>query len=435
MRGGLVLALLFAVAIQFARAEVFTGVVSSNEGFVFLGKFCYDYDPKNETVIIGSMGVELEATGTVDQAKNMYVLLYSDQANSWPSVYHSSKPCWEKVQAAKNFPGFNVNWDTNKQWRANPSYKIEQHARPRFWYTVIANCHQAAPGGFTGVKFTVHDLNTFNTGNWNTEFGVNDQGLNTLYVFYFIVYTLLVAANLLSMRQLSVKLQYLHPLVKLFASVLALQFVGVICRLIHYCTFVNNGRGVPGIERFGDVMDLLSKVAFVLFLMLLAKGWTISREEMTGRRFVASVVVTFLVFQLVILIWQIAGEDPASTDVDPTLFFLLNFLTALWFLFAFWFLVTIAASWKAEAVPAKKSFYFRLGALYTPWFLGLPFVALMVLVLDPWVRDKVVESLTLTISTLAYGVMSYLLWHARADQYFDISTPDVSGAISAYNQL
>lgn len=175
--------------------------------------------------LLGTMDVRLEATGRkfVESCaskpgsiaavpKDMVVLLYSDQPNSWPAVYHSSLSCWEKVKLAKNFDpvrfgvetlfnscnrrprkftpastifarcvlicfSSNVVWDQNNQFHNNPIYLIEQHTRPRFWYTVIANCQPTAGGGFSGVKYTIHDLNTFDTSSWNTEFGVNDQGV------------------------------------------------------------------------------------------------------------------------------------------------------------------------------------------------------------------------------------------------------------------
>jgi len=253
---------------------------------------------------------------------------------------------------------------------------------------------------------------------------------------FFFVFVIMLGVHFFGVYKLSVKLQYLHPLVKVFAFVLICEFLGIFANLIHYGSFASNGVGVPVLNKSGDVLDVVARITFILLLMLLAKGWTISGDKLTHRKAIVGAVVAFTIAYIFILFWQFAAESDASVENPKALQVMLVILIVIWMGFAIWFLVAAFQSWRGEDNPVKKGFYLKLGLLYGVWFLGLPFVNFLVFALDPWVREKIVKSISLLITTAAYTVLVFLLWPSRAEEYFDISTPDITKqSIDNYEQL
>jgi len=203
--------------------------------------------------------------------------------------------------------------------------------------------------------------------------------------------------------------------------------------LIHYGTFHSDGIGVPSLDKFSTVIEAFARLSFILLLILLAKGWTISTDEIRQRGLILAVMSLLSISYFTLIIVDFAARDPASTvyeyeSVPGGLIVALNGLTGIWFA------VTIYFSYSAEEDVMKKSFYMRLGLSYTIWFGALPFLVIIGIALDPWVREKIVTSLTLTVTTIAYTILAYLLWPSRAEVYFKIKTPDIVKS-THYEQL
>jgi len=69
-------------------------------------------------------------------------------------------------------------------------------------------------------------------------------------------------------------------------------------------------------------------------------------------------------------------------------------------------------------------------------FIALPIATAASYVSDPWVREKVVVTVSVIVSTLAYSVMAFLLWPSRAEEYFAVDKPNVqSSSLQHYEHL
>jgi len=171
--------------------------------------------------------------------------------------------------------------------------------------------------------------------------------------------------------------------------------------------------------------------------MLLGIGWTISTDQLIEKTVIVVTVVSFAVAHFIILIWENGVRDPAQTNIPrwSGLWLMLNLTTFAWVGLGLWFAYHVFHSYEREYKPAKKELFARLGSIYTPWFLMRPLALALVLMLDPWVREKIVISVSLTVSTVAYLVLAYLLWPTRATNYFEINVPDVSKAVGPYDDL
>ncbi len=97
---------------------------------------------------------------------------------------HSELTCQQKTtKALLSVP---VHFDANHQFFF--ATNINEHIRPRFWYVVLANCDKVY-----GITYSIHWLN-LQASSWQAEFGVNEQGLNTINLVFFLIFTSITAA-------------------------------------------------------------------------------------------------------------------------------------------------------------------------------------------------------------------------------------------------
>lgn len=102
---------------------------------------------------------------------------------------------------------------------------------------------------------------------WNREFGANEQGLNSLYLVFFLYSLALAIAWGFGVRMLNgnegCACSPLHPLVKLLTLVITLYAFGTMCIFIHYAVYAQNGVG-SGIRGLGDFLVRLLRCASCL---------------------------------------------------------------------------------------------------------------------------------------------------------------------------
>lgn len=75
------------------------------------------------------------------------------------------------------------------------------------------------------------------------------------------VYLLLLFAYMvLTPLQIYASLKQQHPITRLLAAALVTQVVALLSISTHFLLFAFNGKGVPGLENFGDVVEIFSQV-------------------------------------------------------------------------------------------------------------------------------------------------------------------------------
>jgi hypothetical protein len=219
----------------------------------------------------------------------------------------------------------------------------------------------------------------------------------------------------------------LHPIIKLLTSVIVFQFLSVFAGLIHYSVFMSNGSGVPMMKAVQEVFQVLAHLTFMFMLIMVAQGWTISNDRIEHRGFIFGFFLIVIGCYVALVLWNVAGRDPASTlypyeSVPGVLIVLMDLVCGCWFVYLIW------QTHKVEQDEEKQRFYEYIALGYFLYFITLPATVATAAALDPWVREKVVVAISLTVSTIAYGSMAALLWPSRADKYFRISVPDTLGA-------
>lgn len=201
----------------------------------------------------------------------------------------------------------------------------------RSWFYGFARCN----GGFTDASFRLH-FQQSNENGWNREFGENESGMNTLYLAFFLFFSIVIVINCVGTYKLQQKLSYLHPLIKLFLIVLILEYLALFVLLIHYGSYASNGEGILILMKLGEVLEIVSRVCFMLLLLLLAKGWTISNETLTHKWAIIGIVVSYLALSVFILVWTYSMEDPLRSYPGKTEEALSIMVNSIWLVFAIW---------------------------------------------------------------------------------------------------
>lgn len=121
-----------------------------------------------------------------------------------------------------------------------------------------------------------------------------------------------------------------HPVTKLFTLSLILEFVSLVFILSYYIRYAASGVGNETIKTTGDILDILSRVGsplsprrnqwqtdrlfsplvlqttFMLILLLLAKGWAVTRQQVTksGWILLMSIWIPYCAFHVVLYVWN-----------------------------------------------------------------------------------------------------------------------------------
>lgn len=121
-----------------------------------------------------------------------------------------------------------------------------------------------------------------------------------MYLIFLIIYLILVP-----MQFYAVRVQQ-HPVTKLFTASLCIEFVSLWLILIHMFRYAINGVGNESIKTMGDIFDIFSRVSFMLILLLLAKGWAVTRQQISKTDWITlmSIWVPYCGFNVFLYVWN-----------------------------------------------------------------------------------------------------------------------------------
>jgi len=398
---------LFLFCTQVVESRLSSGVIKVDSDFVFLSRFCYD------TRGLGTLHFRIWG----ENVQNMVFLIYNDvDPSDWKLAYSGKgMTCEERSNRARGHETITLGNRT--------IVSFDDQKRQHFWYFAVSNC------GYDSININ-YELHMYNAGHspWTKEFSFDEQGLEALYLFYFIVLFLGLAVHLYSVWVLIQSRSY-HPIVRLLTISLVFEFSSVFFLFIHFVVYSGDGIGVPGLYGFGTFLDIVAQVVFILMLILISKGWAITKTQLEDRK--ANLVMTIILFlsYLALFIWQMLGMDHASDiyvyESPPGIVVIVVRALAM-----MWFIYCLRGTFSEENHPTKRKFYLTFGVCYIVWFLILPLITAISAGVDPWVRMKTVFILYITSNAVALAGMGYLLWPTRANEYFQISSHlDIAGTI------
>ena len=99
-----------------------------------------------------------------------------------------------------------------------------------------------------------------------------------------------------------------HQITNILTLSIASEILGIMCNVIHVTVFAFNGWGVTWLGVAGDFILLISQCIFMLFLLLVAKGWQITSNELSRKRTFFSVWGIYTLLNLVLFVWNLVSH-------------------------------------------------------------------------------------------------------------------------------
>ena len=168
---------------------------------------------------------------------------------------------------------------------------------PSYWFLALGRCGTWVSGVYDGDScmgaraqqdmpngvFMYYELVLLNPGGyWRRHFSYDEQGLFEMHIVFCLLFTCVAvwfAALLLARWQSST----LFSILSLLALCCGGNFVRHTIVLGHYSAMASSGTGVPGALVAGDLCEYATTVATMTTLLVISKGWMITRGSLKRR--------------------------------------------------------------------------------------------------------------------------------------------------------
>ncbi|XP_017358610.1 transmembrane protein 145 isoform X2 [Cebus imitator] len=421
-----------------ARAKYVRGNLSSKEDWVFLTRFCFlsDYG-------------RLDFRFRYPEAKCCQnILLYFDDPSQWPAVYKSGdKDCLTKESVIRPENNQVINLTTQYAWSGCQVVSEEgtrylscssgrsfRSVRERWWYIALSKC------GGDGLQLEYEMVLTNGKSFWTRhfsadEFGILETDVTFLLIFILIFFLSCYFGYLLKGRQL------LHTTYKMFMAAAGVEVLSLLFFCIYWGQYATDGIGNDSVKILAKLLFSSSFLIFLLMLILLGKGFTVTRGRISHAGSVKlSVYMTlYTLTHVVLLIYEAEFFDPGQvlyTYESPAGYGLIGLQVAAYVWFCYAVLISL------RHFPEKQPFYVPFFAAYTLWFFAVPVMALIAnFGIPKWAREKIVNGIQLGIHLYAHGVFLIMTrpsaanknfpYHVRTSQIASAGVPGPGGSQSA----
>ncbi|XP_043846593.1 transmembrane protein 145 isoform X2 [Dromiciops gliroides] len=399
----------------YARGKYVRGNLSSKEDWVFLTRFCFlsDYG-------------RLDFRFRYPEAKCCEnILLYFDDPSQWPAVYKAQdKDCLAKEAVIRPENNQVINLTTQYPWSgcqvvseggvrylSCSSGRSFRSVRERWWYIALSKC------GGDGLQLEYEMVLTNGKSFWTRHFSADEFGILETDMTFLLIFTLIFLLScyfgyLLKGRQL------LHTTYKMFMAAAGVEVLSLLFFCIYWGQYASNGIGNESLKIVAKLLFSVSFLIFLLMLILLGKGFTVTRGRISHSGSVKlSVYMTlYTLTHVVLLIYEAEFFDPGQvlyTYESPAGYGLIGLQVAAYVWFCYAVLVSL------RHFPEKQPFYGPFFAAYTLWFFAVPVMALIAnFGIPKWAREKIVNGIQLGIHLYAHGVFLIMTRPSAANKNF-----------------
>uniref|UniRef100_H9H7B1 Transmembrane protein 145 n=1 Tax=Monodelphis domestica TaxID=13616 RepID=H9H7B1_MONDO len=268
---------------------------------------------------------------------------------------------------------------------------------------------------------------------WTRHFSADDlvRILET-DVTFLLIFTLIFLLScyfgyLLKGRQL------LHTTYKMFMAAAGVEVLSLLFFCIYWGQYASNGIGNESLKIVAKLLFSVSFLIFLLMLILLGKGFTVTRGRISHSGSVKlSVYMTlYTLTHVILLIYEAEFFDPGQvlyTYESPAGYGLIGLQVAAYVWFCYAVLVSL------RHFPEKQPFYGPFFAAYTLWFFAVPVMALIAnFGIPKWAREKIVNGIQLGIHLYAHGVFLIMTRPSAANKNFPyhVRTSQIASAAAA----
>ncbi|XP_047383342.1 transmembrane protein 145 isoform X2 [Sciurus carolinensis] len=420
-----------------ARAKYVRGNLSSKEDWVFLTRFCFlsDYG-------------RLDFRFRYPEAKCCQnILLYFDDPSQWPAVYKAGdKDCLAKESVIRPENNQVINLTTQYAWSgcqvvSEEGTRYLSCSSGRSFRSVRERTLLRPPHSLQGdglqleYEMVLTNGKSFWTRHFSAdEFGILETDVTFLLIFILIFFLSCYFGYLLKGRQL------LHTTYKMFMAAAGVEVLSLLFFCIYWGQYATDGIGNESVKILAKLLFSSSFLIFLLMLILLGKGFTVTRGRISHSGSVKlSVYMTlYTLTHVVLLIYEAEFFDPGQvlyTYESPAGYGLIGLQVAAYVWFCYAVLISL------RHFPEKQPFYVPFFAAYTLWFFAVPVMALIAnFGIPKWAREKIVNGIQLGIHLYAHGVFLIMTrpsaanknfpYHVRTSQIASAGAPGTGGSQS-----
>jgi len=284
--------------------------------------------------------------------------------------------------------------------------------RERWWYIALSNCE--SPKGLL-IKYRLEMTNGENY--WGKHFSADERYILPMDIGFFVVFIIIwllsaYVAKILASRRL------FHFSYKLFMASVTFEVISLMFYLIYYDKFGKSGYESYGIKVVGRGSHFVSHVIFLVMLILMAKGWTVTRGRISsaGQIKLSIFGTVYTVCFAILFFYEAAVFDPGQVlyiyeSAAGIGICVLRVIAWLWFCYGTFFTL--------KHFPNKCNFYYPFWFFYTGWFLAGPIVVVIATFKIPkWERAQIVNGIDWAISILAHSAFLLITRPSAANVNF-----------------
>jgi len=397
---------------------IIDGTIATKKDWNFVARFCFKQSTENT---FGSINFRFEYPKKYCCSNPVRAILYYD--TQWKDVYpQETKSCTDKVavtipdnnQVLKLEPSSTCKYETingNEMVVCTGNRKFIS-SRARWWYVVFSQC--GASHGLT-VKYRMEMTNgdTF----WKKHFSADEQLILEPNIGFLVIMVQMFVMSLI-LASVLVSRQLYHYTYKLFMLSLIFENFSLMFDVIYYVKYGQSGFPSRGYKVVHQGCHSLADMIMVLLLILLAKGWTVTRGRISsqGQVKLAVFFTLYTVAYIALYIYEAEAFDPGKVlylyeSPAGIGLCILRFVAWMWFCYGTFFTL--------KHYPGKASFYYPFWFFYTVWFLCGPiFVIIATYVLAPWVRAKVMNGIDRSVYFVSYAFFMFLTRPTAANKNF-----------------
>eukprot|EP00794_Sanderia_malayensis_P011259 gene11259-12439_t len=284
--------------------------------------------------------------------------------------------------------------------------------RSRWWYLVFSNC-----GSVKGLQVKYNVVMTNGDWFWVKHFSADEQRILEPNI-YFLAQSLFFFALSLVLAAVLKSRQLFHYTFKLFIWSFAFEVLSLIFDVAYYTDYGKTGRPKRALKIFERGFHSIADVIFLLLLVLLAKGWTVTRGRISssGQVKLGVFFTLYVIIYIAMYIYEAKAFDPGKVLYlyeSPAGYGLCGMRVLAWIWFSYGTFFTL------KHYPMKYLFYYPYWLFYTLWFLSGPILVLIAaFVLDPWIRAQVMNGIDRAVAFGAYAFFMILTAPCSANQNF-----------------
>ncbi|PNF18018.1 hypothetical protein B7P43_G12644 [Cryptotermes secundus] len=383
--------------LEMASSKYVEGHLTTAENWAFVARFCFLSEKGQFEYMIEYEMTCLEKESVLNVTLHQVVNLTAEGTAGLSSgcVFHN-------------------NSQQKKGWLSCHDARRFRSARERWWFLAISNCN-ATKGLNLRYKFLM--TNGPPGDYWHEHFSADEFYILPNLMASCIAYLLMILAIVMCTVELKAR-QLFHMTYKLFVASVLLQELGNILQSAAYIKYALDGIGFPRTKTLGRVCESASEIVYLLLLLLLAKGFTVTRGRL---RLASSIKLTifmclYVVTYTVLFVYERQFFDPGEVLYlyeSPPGYGIIFLRIIAWWMFMYSTIFTL------KHYPEKARFYYPFNIVGTLWFMAGPlFILAANNLIDKWVRESVVCGVLHIIALVGHILFLCLTLPSRANKVF-----------------